>query len=307
MKRLFAYLILVFACPVVLSAQDVKWDSALDQYQRITDSCISLRIRSAAGEPISAASVAQLLGQLSSLRRTLQDAGGEMTPAQRMRFQSIKMRYDEVFATPRPEPLAPIAVPACLLAGAYRLNRLTLNPPSFEDYALSTPVDTHLLTGGDAASWNRPSVGVILYCGVPDVCYGAMATLSKGRLGAFVKASSSIPNIRADYSCFSDGTTPGGYIWTSGGQRVCRWSATAGAAYVPWKFLTLYAGAGYGSRTLLWQDVSERWAAVEDRSVAGLCLDGGVILNLGRFSLLAGASSIGFGSLNAELGLGFRW
>ena len=137
--------------------------------------------------------------------------------------------------------------------------------------------------------------------------YGAMAFLTGEHLGGYVKGSLSIPYTRGVFDCYSDGTTPGGFIWTNGTERISRWSLTAGATYSPWRFLTLYAGAGYGCRRLLWQDVSLRWATVTDRSVSGIAADGGIIFNVGPVSLLAGASAIGFSTVSAEFGLGLRF
>ena len=113
MSRFFAFILFVFSC-VALYAQDRRWDVALDQYQQICNECIDLRARSAAGESIPVASVAQLLSKLSSLRSTIQDARGQMTPAQRLRFESIRMRYEEVFGSVRPGPLPPVDRPSWL-------------------------------------------------------------------------------------------------------------------------------------------------------------------------------------------------
>jgi hypothetical protein len=71
--------------------------------------------------------------------------------------------------------------------------------------------------------------------------------------------------------------------------------------------MKVYAGGGYGSRQLLWQDVSGRWAQVSDRSVTGFAVDVGLIFTVGPVSLLAGASTVGFGNVAAEFGLGFRF
>ena len=134
-----------------------------------------------------------------------------------------------------------------------------------------------------------------------------MAMLTGKRFGGFVKGSLSIPYIQGEYNCLSDGTKPGGYIWTNGAERLSRWSITAGATYTPWRFMTVYAGGGYGSRQLLWQDVSDLWATVADRSVLGLAADAGLVFNLGPVSILAGASTIGFSNIAAEFGIGLKF
>ena len=294
MKRLFALILLSIAC-IGLHAQDRRWDAALDQYQQICDECIDLRVRSAAGERIQAASVTQLLSKLTSLRGTLQDAKGQMTPAQRLRFESIRMRYEEVFGAQRHEVLPQVDPSAWLpLLAEVPQSQIVPYPPEFFG---SMPYRSPAAT----------SFGIILYAGVPDMYYGAMAMLNGKPFGSFVKGSVSIPYTKGEYDCFSDGTTPTGYIWTSGAECLSRWSITAGATYTPWRFMTIYAGGGYGSRQLLWQDVSDRWATVADRSVAGLAADVGLVFNLGPVSILAGASTIGLRNITAELGIGLKF
>lgn len=282
---------MIFLVPAALIAQELKWDAALGQYQRICDECIMLRIRSASGVSINASEVQTLLSRLASLRETLQSASGQMTPAQRLRFQSIRLRYEEVFgqsSMPRisslePAPELPFTVKAL----------------SSNDFVPAGAIHQHK---------SPPAhVGMILLAGAPDLSFGAMATLSGLRFGGFLKASASIPFTSAAYDCFSDGTTPTGYIWTTGGERISRWAVTAGAMFALRDFLSVYAGAGYGSRALLWQDVSSRWARVGDRSVSGVAADAGLVFNFGKFSLLAGVSSLGLGAFNAEFGAGVRF
>ena len=83
--------------PAALGAQELKWDAALGQYQRICDECIMLRMRAVSGEAIEASELTSVLARLASLKQTLQDARGQMTPAQRLRYEAIRLRYEEVF------------------------------------------------------------------------------------------------------------------------------------------------------------------------------------------------------------------
>ena len=307
MKRLFASILLSVVC-IALHAQDRRWDAALDQYQQICDECIDIRARSAAGERIQASSVAQLRTKLSSLRGTLQDAKGSMSPAQRLRFESIRMRYEEVFGGSRKVSLPDVDAPAGLpsLLEAPQAQVVPYSPLPSAPAALANPSSAGLASPTTAAP-AAPSFGFILYAGVPELYYGAMATLQGERFGGFVKGALSIPYTQGGYGCLSDGTTASGYIWTSGAECISRWSVTAGATFSPWRFMTLYAGGGYGSRSILWQDVSGNWATVTDLSATGFTADGGIIFNIGPVSILAGASSIGFSNVTAEFGLGVRF
>ena len=138
-----------------------------------------------------------------------------------------------------------------------------------------------------------------------------MARVDIGRAGLYAKGSWR-PSEASAYNCYSDGTTARGFIWTSGRESYGALSISAGASYAvipnqPGNPLSLrvYAGAGYGSRTVLWEDASGRWAKVSDLSPGGLSADAGLLLDIGHFSLMAGVSTVSFQTLGLELGLGF--
>lgn len=295
MKRLVAYFCLCLLC-TALWAQEKNWNGALDQYEEICNECISLRSRSMAGERVSSASVSQLLGQLATLRKTLQQAGGEMTREQRLRYDSIRRRYDRAFGN-RTEPLH--AVP--FRSFPYLL-------PVVPETDRPSPVPTY---PGPAVSQEKPTLtwaGYLFVC-IPDWAPGVMATVSSGKWGAYVKGSSTLVSQKADYSCYADGTTDTGYIWTTGEEKRTRFSVTAGGLFSPLPFLSIYAGAGYGSRTLFWKDTSGRWAQVKDRSSAHIALDAGLLFSWKHFSVMTGVSTIGFNHpmTEAEIGVGWRF
>ena len=155
---------------------------------------------------------------------------------------------------------------------------------------------------------------------------GMMARVDFGRAGLYAKGSWR-PSEASSYDCLSDGTTTTGFIWTSGRESSGALSLSAGASYAlvsrpgsgsvasqgsafatssgPGPLaLRLYAGAGYGGRTVLWEDASGRWAKVSDLSPSGLSADAGLLLDLGHLSLMAGLSTVSFQTLGLELGLG---
>ena len=285
-KRFIAYFLAFFLC-ISLYAQG--WDDALDRYEQICDECINLRARAAAGEKVSSSAITSLLGQLSSLRKTLGEAEGKMTPSQVARYDRIRGRYEDAFGERRKRVDAiPYSDPVLFYLPWMPESERPSPEPSFTSFQEPVPL----------------RFGVLVYTSIPDLSLGAMATLSKGQWGGFLKGSFSIGVPHATYDCFSDGTTPTGYIWTSGKERINRFSITAGATYAVWPFLSVYAGAGYGARTLLWEDSAGQWASVQDLAAKGLTLDAGIILTFSHFSILAGASTIAFRTLSAEVGLG---
>ena len=297
MKRLFhviTVLLLVLSF-LPAKAQDAKWNRALDRYETICDRCIDLRRRAAAGEDVSPTAVTDLLIELHGLRRALQNAGGTMTPAQKDRFESIRLRYAEVFERKR-QSLMQLPSPPVLRAGIPEYASTALPAPPLRIRPVPERQDPETYSG------------VILYGALPDGCAGAMLTTGFRDLGLFLKGSVRPIVRQPDYSCLSDGTTTdGGVIWTSGRETLTRISFTAGLMYAPLPWLGCYAGAGIGRRTVLWEDSDGKWARVSDISDRGLCTDAGIILGLNRLSLLAGVSAIRFRAPQLELGIGVNF
>lgn len=94
----FRRLILSLSLAFVLSdagfptmAQD--WDSALDRYEAICGECIQMRGIVESGGRISKRRLANLVEELSLLKKMLADKSDSMSASQRERFESIKSRY----------------------------------------------------------------------------------------------------------------------------------------------------------------------------------------------------------------------
>ena len=169
-------LVLLFSSWTV-SAQVTGWDAALDRYERICGQCIDLRQRSIAGEAVSAVSVTELLGELASLRNTLQEAAGRMTASQRARFESIRLRYAEAF------PDSSADLPSFSLPHVYSRAlpmALTAKPssgvrPVSESFEKSRSVAPHF--------------GAVIFGSMPPLRPGVMARLDFGRAGIYMKGS----------------------------------------------------------------------------------------------------------------------
>ena len=297
MSRLYpviTVLLLLLSLPP-LKAQDGQLDRALDQYERICNRCIDLRLRAAAGEAVSPQAVTDLLVELNTLRRTLQDAGGRMTPSQQARFASIRLRYTEVFE-PKQSSRLELTSPPAIAASAVDCPAAFLQrPPAKRPVAIERP---------------SPDIrtGAILYGSLPDGCAGMMVKTGHRAFGGYLKGSIRPDGTRPDYACTSDGiTADGGYIWTSGREALTRFSFSGGMLYAPLSWLTCYAGAGYGRRTVLWEDGNGKWASVSDLSESGVCTDAGIILGRKHLLLMAGVSAIRFKSPALEIGLGVNF
>lgn len=320
MKRLFRLLLVLslFLFHPAAFAQERKWDDALDRYERICAQCIDLRTRAQQGERIPSGSVTELLSQLKALRGTLQEAQGKMSRSQRLRYESIRLRYAELFPetagasdaarTPSMDPAVP-SVPREITARAEIMPGYV---PEADVSRLMSALEGCISDPAPPFTWR-----MLAFTGIPDWNVGLMAVCGKGRWGGYLKPSATLHFTRPALSCRSDGTMSSGYIWTTGKERTTRYACTAGATYRPIRWLNVYAGAGYGSRSVLWEDASHRWAQVEDFRVRGLAWDAGVILtppfrrfsvaSLPALSLMAGVSGIGFISVSLEIGVGLSF
>ena len=141
----------------------------------------------------------------------------------------------------------------------------------------------------------------------PDFSYGLLVGLGGRSWGGYLQADSNFRSVTPAYDCQSDGTTAFGVIWTSGAREVSRLAVTGGFWYSCTDWLTLRAGAGYGHRTVCWQDTQQAWARVKDYSAAGFAADMGLIFHLGHFALSLGGEAIAFRQYSISLGAGFSF
>ena len=137
--------------------------------------------------------------------------------------------------------------------------------------------------------------------------YGAMATLTWGKAGIYIKGRSNFQTKIGEYSCLSDGTSGGKVIWTSGQESHPTWALGAGGIFRIAGPVGLYVGSGYESAQTLWEDASGKWATVEDYSVKGICADAGIMFSKSYFQASFGISTIAFKKPALELGLGIRF
>lgn len=139
---------------------------------------------------------------------------------------------------------------------------------------------------------------------MPQMSYGLMLGYVK-KFGGYIKFRSDFNFAQASYQCNSIGEIDGGgYMWSSGARRQSRLQATGGVLFRAAKWLYPYAGVGYGSRSVHWQDWEGNWAQVSDYSCAGVAAEAGLILKLGPVAVSAGVSNTAFKFTELEVGLG---
>ncbi len=140
---------------------------------------------------------------------------------------------------------------------------------------------------------------------IPDLSYGLMLGLGAKTWGGYIQAGSSFRRVSPAYDCRSDGTTDFGLFWASGARKTSRISITAGGWFQCADWVKFYAGAGYGQRTVCWEDSEKTWARVADYSARGFALDYGVIFRFGHFGLSLGGETIAFHQSALKAGVGF--
>lgn len=143
----------------------------------------------------------------------------------------------------------------------------------------------------------------------PEFLYGGMVSVvfRKNDWGAYAKYLSDYQSNSSSYSCTSDGKFSGGKMWLSGNTRTSSYMFSAGARKVIWKGLGAFAGVGYGSHSVYWEDVSGNWAKVTDSSVDGAIIEAGVSYTYNLLELFVGVSTISFGYNSLECGIGLRF
>ena len=139
---------------------------------------------------------------------------------------------------------------------------------------------------------------------MPQLSYGLMLGYVK-KFGGYAKFRSDFHFGQAAYECNKFGEIDGGgLLWADGQQRKTRLQATGGVLFRLTKWCYPYVGAGYGTRSVQWQDYEGQWAQVSDYSCKGIAAEAGVILKIGPVAVSAGYSSTAFKYSELELGIG---
>ena len=303
LKRYLAVLLL-FCGSIFASAQQRVWDDALDWYGSVSAKCSTWRERIDRGESVPRDSLQRMMEELSAVRGELQRAWNEMTPRQRRCFEAIRDRF---LTGKWPVDALSSSAPAVSIPSALSFVRVDSGNPLRGRLDVNAAAKTPLWTEkGAALTSGSPSEAVLLstrpvplspsslspaslrlapvaglLAGVyPDFSMGAVLGVSIGADWAVLLAGrSNFRQRRCAYDCLSDGTAGEGYFWGSGEKSVNRHQLTLAVSYALSHPVRLYAGVGYGVRTLCWKDSDGAWARVADRSVRGLALDAGLVIS----------------------------
>ena len=155
---------------------------------------------------------------------------------------------------------------------------------------------------------DRPRVMVMPVMGfrTSQMSYGLMVAAMR-RTGGYIKAKYSFSNTPSDdFECNDVGMSgeDGEVQWYTGKTEKSRLSVTGGIVQRLWKPFYLYAGVGYGTRTLVWETVGGKWGKNKDHSLEGVEAEIGGILSAGPMVFSLGLQTNSFKYLEGNLGIG---
>lgn len=296
MKKLSAYISVVFLalCMVCRAQEPVSSyiDSELDRYETLCGMCLDLKTRIRQGENVSKAEAEAFINRFLVLNRELKTREGQMTAAQKRRFSMVARWFSTGTKPSQLEDLAYDSLPA-------------RKPSGFPCCACTMEDGAQLLDVPFPDAAFRGKTYLMASVDVPDLSYGLWVGHLKYRWGGFLSFRSNYVFDKISYSCSSDGSLSGlGRFWGDGKKRQSNLMLTGGAMVGLNRWLSVYAGLGYGWRRTDWRDLDGEWVDVDDLSYKGMACDAGIILSRNRFAFSAGVSTISFKTVSMNIGLG---
>lgn len=294
-KHIALFFSVLFTC-IYAKAQD-PIEAELARYEMVCSMCLDLKSRTHNGEEVSREEATSVLNVFVSLNGKLKARKQDMTPAQRHRFESI----GEWFATGR-RPMHAYPVPD-MVHLPFEHNLFTIVTDTLK---IPNPAKGEI-KHFPPALMAKPELNafVIIEMSLPDYSYGLRIGLQRGSWGGYMALRTNFRSDNSDYTCTSDGKLPsGGKLWAGNGQQVCNNGYFAGALYKAAPWISIYAGGGYGTKSLLWEDADGGWAKVSDCSYKGAAAEAGAILSWKKFAFSAGISTISFKTASLCCGIG---
>lgn len=300
MRRFLKYMFCIFAllsASFLASAQEGNFDQQLSLYEELCSQCLDLRTKAASEGGVLKAEAKSLVAEFLDLNKELKSREARMTAIQRRRFVAVS----QWFATgvrPAAEPLDLPRVTQCAEIPA------TLPPASYK----TELIYIHDLPAQPVPRVKKGHMYILANLAVPDVSCGLMAGYQVQRYGGYISFRSSFTSVSPSYSCTSDGMlSGGGTFWASGEEKGSNMSVCAGVLYGLKPQISVYAGAGYGSRTLAWEDVDGLWAEVSDWSHKGFAIEAGALFSWKNLVFSLGVSSVSLRTAEFVCGVGVKF
>ena len=143
----------------------------------------------------------------------------------------------------------------------------------------------------------------------PDLSFGGSVSIfvKDCPWGVYARFRSNFAGGSWSYLCNSDGSCEGGNFWPSGGRSISVMHSCLGVRKNLGRRFSILAGAGYGRKVVLWEDVDRNWAKVNDLSASGLALECGPAATWGPVELQLLFSTIDVRTASIEFAFGFRF
>lgn len=161
------------------------------------------------------------------------------------------------------------------------------------------------------SNWVRNGVNFLLLNGAFSTAPQTSFGLTIGRVkqwGWYASVMTNFNFSKADLTCDENGLIEGESVsltYSFKEKVTSRWSATAGGLCKLGCPLYLYAGVGYGKRTLFWKMDDDRLAEPSGSAYKGVSFDAGLMAHIKGFSVSAGVTTIGTGYMEFKVGIGF--
>lgn len=137
--------------------------------------------------------------------------------------------------------------------------------------------------------------------------YGVMVGVVR-KFGPYIKAKYDFKNNSTDLNCTNEGLNEAGQeVWFSGRKKHTRMSVTAGGIMRIALPLYVYAGAGYGYRTLAWETVEGNWAKNLNNSYDGFEFETGLVYRYTNYAISAGIQTNQFKFCELNVGVGIMF
>ena len=229
---------------LLASAQTESLMLQLDRYEELCGQCLELKARSAAGEDILKENAHALVEALVNLNRSLKSKESLMTVPQKKRFNALSQWFASG-GTIEPEVVEDL-VSVNVTDGRFPLNIPVPCCKSALKYLPDSQVERQRYDG---------DVFLLASMSLPNMSYGLMAGYQYLNYGGYASFRSNYHFAPSSYSCNSSGLLDGGgKFWASGVEKVSNMSVCVGVLYGFEQKVSLFAGAGYASRKLVWED-----------------------------------------------------
>lgn len=293
-------------------------DGRLTRYELLCRECLELKELVSEGKQVSRTHASDMIGRFVAMNREIKADSASLSPLQHTRFKMINQWFttgkrplamDHVQMTGDLPEMTGQAV--CMTGRQEDVSIKILSATSGPrtdgaEYFDDTPTRQH-------GKIEEKVIDTYIMAGFSlPVSYGLMVGLKKSGKGidwgGYTRFRSNFRFTEASYSCFSSGTIDNGYAFMgNGNSRNTNLMATVGvlAGLAPW--LDIYAGAGYGQKVLLWQDIEGSWASVSDFTHKGLAAEAGLITSWRRLCLGIGISTVNFRTASLDISVGVRF